>query len=155
MPDVTSLFTTFDETTAATFLIEVDGYTIGRFLEVSGLAINVEVEEYKEGGENGFVHKFPGRLTWPNITFKKGVTKSDTFMSWLQTSVGTGAAGRSGQITRTTAAITLLSPRGSRLRKWNVVDAFPVRWTGPNFSTSSSEVAIEELEIAHHGFTAS
>lgn len=145
---------TFDEATSSSFLIEVDGLTIGRFTEVSGLSINIDVEEYKEGGENGFVHKFPGRMTWPNITFKKGVTSDDAFMKWVQASVGTGAAS-SGKVARSTAAITLLSPTGKRLRGWNIVDAFPVRWTGPNFSSSSSEVVMEELEIAHHGFTSS
>lgn len=154
LDDLLSGLTIFDETTSASFLLEIDGLTLGRFSEVSGLAINVDVEEYQEGGENGFVHKFPGRMTWPNLTFKKGLTREDTFFAWVHSSVGTGAVARSGKISRSTAAVTLLSPRGIRLRRWNVVDAFPVRWTGPSFSSSSSEAAMEELEIAHHGFYA-
>jgi len=153
LDSILGLFTMFDETTAASFLVEVDGLPIGRFTEVSGLSLEIDVEEYEEGGENGFVHKFPGRMKWPNITLKRGVTMEDWFMAWVESSVGTGAAIRSGKTTRSTAAITLLSPMGIRLRRWNIVDAFPVRWTGPNFSRSSTEVAMEELEIAHHGFT--
>ena len=42
---------------------------------------------------------------------------------------------------------------GQRLRRWNLVDAFPVKWTGPTFAASGSESLSEELEIAHHGFT--
>ena len=49
-----------------------------------------------------------------------------------------------------------LGPDGvTRLRKWNVVDALPVRWTGPSFASDATGAAVEELEIAHHGFRAS
>lgn len=142
----------YDRAFAGTFLVEIDGVEIGRFHEVSGLQVDIEVEDYVEGGENGFVHKFPGRMTWPNLVFKRGITKEDVFMKWLHDSVGDGMASRKGKAKRTTAAITLTTPDGKRLRKWNVVDAFPVRWTGPTFSTTSTEVASEELEISHHGF---
>ncbi len=149
MSDVSDLF---DRAYLGTFLVEIDGVEIGRFSEVTGLSVDVEVEDYVEGGENGFVHKFPGRMTWPNLVFKRGITKEDVFMKWLHDSVGDGAAKRNGKATRTTAAITMMSPDGKRLRKWNVVDAFPIRWTGPDFAVTSTEAAVEELEIAHHGF---
>jgi phage tail-like protein len=144
----------YDNTHSASFLVEVDGVELGRFRELSGLQIDVDVEEFEEGGENGFVHKLPGRMTWPNLVLKRGVTKEDVFMNWLQDSVGDGMATRNGKSKRTTAAVTLLGSDGTRLRSWNVVDAMPIRWTGPNFSADSSDAAIEELEIAHHGFRA-
>jgi phage tail-like protein len=140
----------------ATFLVEIDNQIeLGRFSEISGLQIDVQVEEYTEGGENGFVHKLPGRMTWPNLVLKRGVTKEDVFMNWLQDYVGDGMAARSGKSKRTTLAVTLLGPDGvTRLRKWNVVDAMPVRWTGPSFASDATGAALEELEIAHHGFKA-
>jgi phage tail-like protein len=150
MTDATAL--QWQGTYQATFLVEVDGVELGRFLEVSGLQIDVEVEQYTEGGENGFVHKLPGRMTWPNLVLKRGITKEDVFMSWLQDSVGDGMAERKGKSKRTTAAVTLLGPDGTRLRAWNVSDAMPVRWTGPSFSVDAATAAVEELEIAHHGF---
>lgn len=140
----------------ATFLVEIDdGVEIGRFSEVSGLQIDVDVEEYTEGGENGFVHKLPGRMKWPNLVLKRGITKDDVFMQWFQDAVGDGMASRNGKAVRKTAAVTLLGPDGvTRLRKWNIVDALPVRWTGPSFASDSTSAAVEELEIAHHGFRA-
>ena len=146
----------WDGTYLSTFLVEVDGVELGRFNEVSGLQIDVEVEEYTEGGENGFVHKLPGRMKWPNLVLKRGITKEDVFMSWLHDSVGDGMATRNGKSKRTTAAVTLLGPDGvTRLRSWSVVDAMPIRWTGPSFASDSTSAAVEELEIAHHGFRAS
>ena len=77
----------------ATFLFEVDGVAIGEFLEVSGLKLEVEVTTVEEGGENGFVHKLPGRMTWPNLVFKRGMTSSDALFEWVSKSSGDGFAG--------------------------------------------------------------
>lgn len=136
----------------ATFLVEVDGNPIGRFTEASGLEVEVEVETYEEGGQNGFVHKFPGRMTWPNLVLKRGVTESDNLMTWLNKSSGEGFTGAQNKLTRSTMAVTLISAGGTRLRSWNFEGAFPIKWNGPSFATSSDDLPEEELEIAHHGF---
>ena len=138
--------------TAATFIFEVDGVEIGRFSEVSGLQVDVDVEEFVEGGESGFIHKLPGRLKWPNLVLKRGVTNDDNLLNWLQTSVGDGLVKRKGKANRTTAALTLVGATAKRLRTWSFEDALPVRWTGPTFAAASEDLAEEELEIAHHGF---
>ena len=138
--------------TGATFLFEVDGVQIGHFFEVSGLQVGVGVEELAEGGENGFVHKFPGRMTWPNVVFKRGLTKSDSLFAWLTKSSGEGFAGKGNKLKRSTAAVTLVNGQGNRLRSWEFEGAFPIRWSGPTFAAGATDGASEELEIAHHGF---
>ncbi len=138
--------------TAATFVVEVDGVEIGRFSEISGLQVDVQVEEYAEGGEQGFVHKLPGRLTWPNLVLKRGVTNDDNLFGWVQEAAGDGFVKAKGKTVRRTAGITLMGADGTRLRTWRVVDALPVRWSGPTLASASSELPEEELEIAHHGF---
>ena len=140
--------------TAATFLFEVDGVEIGRFTEVNGLEVEVDVQELEEGGENSFVHKLPGRMKWPNITLKRGITQNDSLLSWLSKSSGEQFAASGNKLSRSTAAITLLGPSAARLRSWEFDGAFPVKWSGPTFAASSSDMAMEELEIAHHGFRA-
>jgi phage tail-like protein len=140
--------------TAATFLVEVDGVEIGRFMEVTGLEVSVGVEEVEEGGENNYVHKLPGRMTWPNITLKRGITQNDTLLEWFSKSSGEQFAANGNRLTRSTAAITLLGPAAQRLRAWEFDGAFPVKWKGPDFAVTSSDMAIEELEITHHGFRA-
>jgi phage tail-like protein len=143
-----------DRVTAATFLFEVDGVEIGRFMEVGGLQVDVAVEELEEGGQNSYVHKLPGRMTWPNITLKRGITQNDSLLTWLGKSSGEQFAAQGNKLTRSTAAITLLGPGGGRLRAWEFDGVFPVRWKGPDFAASSSDMAVEELEVAHHGFRA-
>ncbi len=140
--------------TAATFIFEVDGVEIGHFMEVSGLELTVGVEEIAEGGENSFVHKLPGRMTWPNLVLKRGITQNDALIKWLNKSSGEQFAANGNKLTRSTAAITLIGPSGVRLRAWNFDGAFPVKWTGPSFAVSADDMPVEELEIAHHGFRA-
>lgn len=134
------------------FIFEVDGVTIGTFQEISGLELTVGVTEHEEGGQNGFVHKFPGRTSWPNIVLKAGVTNSDALFQWVSRSSGDGFATNGNKLTRNTGAITAMGTDGKRLRAWNVQEAFPVRWSGPRFSAGGNEPLQEELEIAHHGF---
>ncbi len=138
----------------ASFLVEVDGVEIGYFTEVTGLQVDVEVEDVQEGGENSYSHKLPGRMTWPNIVLKRGITQNDSLLAWLTKSSGEGFAAAGNKLARTSAAITLVGVDGTRLRSWNFDGAFPVKWTGPSFAAESANSANEELEIAHHGFRA-
>ncbi len=48
-------------------------YKVAGFSECSGLDATVEVFEYKEGGLNDYVRKFPTRASFSNITLKHGV----------------------------------------------------------------------------------
>lgn len=140
--------------TGATFLVEVDGVEIGKFMEVSGLEVTVEVEELTEGGENSFVHKLPGRMSWPNLVLKRGITQNDALLAWLGKSSGEQFAANSNSLKRSTAAITLMGVSGKRLRAWDFDGAYPVKWRGPTFAAESTDMAVEELEIVHNGFRA-
>ena len=141
-----------DVPVASRFILTVDGVQIGVFREVSGLSLTVGVEEFLEGGTNGFTHKFPGRVTYPNIVFKRGITDSDALFDWVNKSAGDGFDKAGGKIVRDTAAITVVDILDNFLRIWNFEGAFAVRWSGPTLSVDSSVALEEELEMAHHGF---
>ncbi|MGB0113081.1 MAG: phage tail protein [Ilumatobacteraceae bacterium] len=138
----------------ATFLFEVDGVEIGSFMEVSGLEVSIETESVAEGGQNSFVHKLPGRMTWPDITLKRGITQSNNLLTWLNESSGETFAANGNKVVRKTAAITLLDRTGERIRSWDFDGAFPVKWSGPTFAVATGEAPSEELVITHHGFRA-
>lgn len=134
------------------FLFEVDGVEIGVFSEVSGLQLTVNVEEYAEGGQNGFVHKLPARMTWPNLVFRRGITDSDALFAWVQKTSGEGFASNGNKLTRSTGAVTIISSDNKRLRSWNLDGVFPIRWSGPSLSVKDNTPLEEELEVAHDGF---
>jgi phage tail-like protein len=139
---------------ATRFIFEVDGVEIGVFSAVQGLAVQSRVEEVFEGGQNGFAHKLPGRLEWPNIVFTHGLTQSDALFDWMNRTAGEGFAAAGNKLTRSTGAITAVSDDGVRSRSWSLEAVFPVRWKGPDFDGTSESFLTEELEITHHGFRA-
>jgi phage tail-like protein len=142
-----------DTPVGSRFLFTVDGVEIGVFNEVSGLELKVAVEEFQEGGENGFVHQLPGRLSWPHVVLKKGVTDSDALFKWVNESGGDQFSANGNKLTRKTGAITMVDTQGGHERSWSFKEVFAVRWTGPNFNVTSNDPLQEELEIAHHGFS--
>lgn len=138
----------------ARFLFEVDGLHIGVFREVSGLRADVDVVTIEEGGQNEYAHLRPGRMRWPHIVLKRGITSEDNLFTWLRTVSGDGYARNGNRMVRGTGAITVVDETDRRLRSWELTGAFPVRWDGPQLAATRAELADEELEIAHHGFRA-
>jgi phage tail-like protein len=128
------------------FAVEIEGLLVGGFTEVSGLESTIEVEEYREGGVNGFVHKLPGRTSYSNLVLRHGLTGVGSLWDWYHHTT-------EGAIYRRNGTIMLLSPRQFPVMWWNFRNALPVRWTGPTFNAASDEVGVEELELVHEGVT--
>jgi len=137
------------------FTLEIDGTTIGAFTEVSGLSVQLDVEEFAEGGQNGFTHKLLGRMKWPNIVLKRGLTDTDALFDWVTEVSGAGLTGKQNKVTPRQGKITVLDAKGRPVRTWTLLDAKPVKWTGPKLAASSRDLAIEELEVCHSGFSSS
>lgn len=143
-----------DAPVSANFLFEVDGVPIGYFVEVTGLEMTVSTQEYVEGGQNQYVHRFPGVMRWPNLVFRRGLVSSDALFSWVSRSSGEGFAANKNTLTRATGAVTVVDHQGQRLRSWELEGVFAVAWTGPRLSVDASEALVETLEVAHNGFRA-
>ncbi len=163
-------------TSSFTVIIDDPPLTLATFQEVSGLSVEIEVEEFAEGGENNFLHQVPVRSKFPNLVLKRGMSQDDYLYQWIKEagnwhSVSHGALSprphpeemnrrevtlvlwgglpeRAASMART-AGLPVRNP----LRAWTFVDAFPVKWTAPDFSLSGDEFPIEELELAHSGFS--
>ena len=116
------------------------------FTELSGLSMEVAVEDVEEGGQNGYVHRLPGRCKVGNITLKRGLTTSNDFLKW-------SFEVAQGMITPRNVTITLFNTDGTTGMQWNVLNAYPVKWSGPQFKADDTAVAIESVELAHSGFT--
>ena len=128
-----------------TILSAVLNYAVAGFSEVSGLEATVEVMEFKEGGENGFVHKFPTRASFSNIVLKHGVIYLyDDLWTWHNDWV-------KGQGKRKDGLIVLEDEKGQPAKIWKFKRGIPMKWTGPSLNATQSAVAIESLEISHEG----
>jgi phage tail-like protein len=132
---------------ACNFLVEIEGLLVGGFSEVTGLQVEVEVEDYKEGGLNEYVHKLAGPTRYPsNLVLKHGLMVADTLWEWHHEVT-------QGIIKRRNGSIMLLNSAREPRWWWNFRGAYPVRWSGPDLRAISAEVAIETLELVHRGLT--
>jgi len=125
------------------FWVEIDGLFVGGFTEVSGLRSETETEEYREGGVNNHVHRFPKITKYPSLVLKRGVTNSDELWNWYKDVVG-------GTVERKDGAVVLLDQAGEEIWRWNFFDSYPVKWIGPELKASRAEVAVEVLEIVYN-----
>lgn len=126
------------------FHVELDSLIVGGFQSVEGLEVELETEEYEEGGVNHYTHVLPTRLTYSNLALQRGLTTSDELWDWMSESIHGTAERKNGRI-------ILLDSTGQQEQAWEFIDGYPVRWEGPKFSADGGDVAIEALEIAHHG----
>lgn len=131
---------------SAKFAIAVEGIVEAVFTEASGLEAEIEVFEYQEGGQNQFIHKLPGRMKYPNLTLKRGITQSMDFWMWFTSGFGGKESNK-----RRNISIILYNQKSEPVKKWDFKNAYPIKWSGPSFRAEENAVAIESLEIVHEG----
>jgi phage tail-like protein len=125
------------------FMVEWgNGYKTG-FTEVTGLDIQIEAIEYREGNsKQDSKVKMPGMRKYSNITLKRGTFEGDTdFYNWVNTAE------------RSDIIIKLLNEGLEPVLTWKAVNAFPVKVQASDLKADGNEVAIESMEIAHEGLS--
>ncbi|WP_350305601.1 phage tail protein [Photorhabdus viridis] len=110
------------------------------FNSVSGLDINYDVIEYKDG--TGNYYKMPGQRQAINITLRKGIFSGDTkLFDWLNSI-------QLNQVEKKDISISLTNEAGTEtLMTWNVANTFPTSLTSPAFDAASNEVAVQEISL--------
>ena len=129
------------------FRVEWGGTNIG-FSEVSGLNIENKLIEYRDGVSPEYSKiKMPGMREYSNITMKRGVFKNDNeFYNWLNTI-------QLNTVERRDLTISLLNEAHEPVVVWKVTNAFPIKVQSTDLKADGSEVAIEQIDIAHEGLT--
>ena len=129
------------------FRVEWVGTNIG-FSEVSGLNIETQIIEYRDGANPDYATiKMPGMQKFGNITLKRGMMPADNeFFKWWNTH-------QLNKIERRDITIALLNEKHEPIVIWKVRNAFPVKVDGGSLKATGNEVAIETLELAHEGIS--
>ncbi|MFK8005444.1 MAG: phage tail protein [Saprospiraceae bacterium] len=129
------------------FQVEWGGTQIG-FTEVSGLEIETEVIEYRQGASPEYSKiRMPGMQKYSNIVLKRGTFQGDNdFYNWFNTtSLNT--------VERRDLTLSLLNENHEPVVVWKIKNAFPVKVQSTDLKADGNEVAIETLELAHEGLT--
>jgi len=126
------------------FRVEIEGIMFAQMSEVSGLQAETETETYEEGGVNDYVHILPKRTKFQNIVLKRGISEKEQLWDWYQDVV-------SGTFKRKNGAVILMDTAKKDKWRWDFLEAYPVRWTGPELRADSNTVGFETVELAHKG----
>jgi phage tail-like protein len=116
------------------------------FSEVSGLEMEAEVIEYRDGLSPTYsAIKMPGLKKYTNITLRRGIYAGDNeFAEWFETI-------KLHTVERRDLTISLLDEEHNPAMTWKVKNAWPTKVSGPGLKATGNEVAIESMEIAHEG----
>lgn len=129
----------------------VDPLGDGGFQECSGLEVDMDVQEYLEGGRNDGVIRRVGRGKYSNLVLKRGMFYGNgkvnpQLWAWLQSVV-------SGErpVRRYNGSVEVMSVRDEVVAVWTFERGLPAKIKGPELNAKTGEIAIEELTIAHEG----
>ena len=128
------------------FTVTIDGHgSLGDWTKCDGLVVEWDIYEYKEGGNNAYIHRLPGRAKYQNIKLTRPVTpETAQVIGWLKVV--------DARVERTTARIAVLDAAGEEVAAWTLDGVYPVRWSGPTLDVAGAQAAFEVLELAHNGF---
>ena len=138
-----------DPLVAFKFGLEIEGKMGGYFQSVGGIGSESEVVEQKinnpDTGET-IIRKIPGRLTWTEVTLKRGVTSSIDVWEWRQSVVDGGI-----EDARTNCSVVAFNQANEEIARWNFEAAWPSKVTGPEMDSGGQDFMVEEITIVHEG----
>jgi phage tail-like protein len=137
-----------DPLPAYVFKVTIGGTASAFFKSVGGLSYEVEAVPLKEGGVNNTTWQLIGSVKWKNLTLKRGFTADSDILQWRTDWMN-------GTMTRKEVTIQQLDTQLNVVKTWTARDCFPMKWELSELDASKNEVAIETLELAHHGLTVS
>lgn len=130
---------------AYNYKVEINGQTVG-FSEVSGLSMSYETITYKESALSGAGPRtmyMPGQNNPVNITLKKGFVTGvsvPALFEWINSI-------QLNRIDKKDVVVRLCDENGAAVVSWTVINAFPTKLDAPSFTATSTEVAIESMEL--------
>jgi phage tail-like protein len=118
-----------------------------RFQSVSGLNVEFDTESFKEGGENRFEHKLPGRTKYPDLSLKRGMLTDSEVIKWCL------KAFQQREFKPADVYVTLLNEKHSGIKTWHFRKAWPRKWSVSDFNAQENTVVVETLELSYTYFT--
>jgi phage tail-like protein len=123
------------------FRIELDSTSVASFRECSGLTMNTDAVDYREGTDVPLSpRKLTGLRKFTNIMLKRGFTQNEDMWNWYKNVLN-------GVSDRRNGAVVLQDEEHNDVVRWNFTNAWICKWEGATMNATSNDVAIESLEI--------
>lgn len=126
----------------------------GAFSEVSGFELTMTPKNIQEGGRNWGEVQLAGATRFAPITLKRGITKMADLYKWFDIT-----SRQANYSYRMTGQIDIYDQNyhdNSDVKpvlSWNIKRAMATKFKGPDLSSTSSQVAIEEFQLVHEGLS--
>lgn len=132
------------------YVVAIDGVKQAGFSEISASDTEVQPIEYREGNAKYMTPgKLSGLVKYGNVTMKWGISDNKEFADWIKKCEG-------GETERKTIAIQLMDDTNTQVKaQWELVEAWPTKYTAPDFKATDNEVAYESIDFCHEGLTRS
>jgi len=126
------------------FGLEIDGVELARFTAVSGLGYESEIVSFQDTLADGKVitRKRPGRINFPDIVLKRGLSADNALVEWYQTVVD-------GQVERKSGSVVIYDQTSTEIGRWNFENGWIAKWSASDLDAGSDDIMIEEVTIAH------
>jgi phage tail-like protein len=158
--------------TAAVFDSRITDFS-GGFSSISGLSIETNSIQYREGGMNTTLHQVPGQTQFRPITFSRGaIYGQEQAIVWMRglfaTLNGEGIAGSDGKSFRCDIDIYVLDhpvtgapnltagdviSSGSYKMQFTVHNAWITSLNYTDLNASGNEIIYETMTVVHEGLT--
>ncbi|QDQ28005.1 phage tail protein [Chitinimonas arctica] len=127
------------------FRVEIAGIQIAAFSEATVPDITVDTVDYREGTDPIYKRPLSGLTTYGHLSLKKGLTDGMDLYNWSQqvSQLGSGSKGAKKNI-----SLVLMDSDGTDKVRWNIINAWPMKYETTGLNASSSEVMVETLELA-------
>ena len=139
---------------------------IGGFTNISGLSINTQAIQYREGGYNTTVHQVPGMTTFVPVTFTRGVLYgNDQEMTWMRglfaasQGAGLNAANSANRGFRTDIVIQVNDHPNTDLTvdapkmAFKVHNAWITSLRYSDLDATNGAILFETMELVHEGIS--
>jgi len=126
----------------------------GGFQDCTGLEIEMDIQEYQEGGRNNGTVRRVGRAKYQPILLKRGMffpsdgdgQVNTQLWHWMQRILN-----GERPVQRYDGIINVMSADNTIRASWMFDRGLPAKIRGPELNAKTGEIAIEELSIAHEG----
>lgn len=129
---------------SALFSLTIDGVDLGRFISVSGLALEVEVIPSEETNTDGRLiqHYVPGRTHYGPIALSRQLTDDNSLLDWHKT------VSEEGEPTRKTGEVVFYDRAGARRGAFAFEGAFIESWSCTDLDAASDAIAYEQIVMS-------
>lgn len=131
------------------FRVEIDGVTFAAFKTCSKIQVQVGVIEHREGGAL-IPDLQPGLVTVPPVTLTRGVSSDRDLYLWMQEVVSMSGIPDDEIDMKRSVDIVQLNRNGRvELKRWTLVNAFPIDYSGGEWDNDAEENTMEEIILRY------